>query len=72
MGPGTLAQVLRPLAAIGHPNLLVGLQTSDDAAVFKLRDDLLQPGKRLFESGGTGRSLRGGGFRQRSVPLSGK
>lgn len=40
MGPGTLAQVLRPLAAIGHPNLLVGLQTSDDAAVFKLRDDL--------------------------------
>jgi selenide,water dikinase len=28
------------LTAIGHPNLLVGLQTSDDAAVFKLRDDL--------------------------------
>lgn len=40
MGPGALAQVLRPLSAIGHPNLLVGLQTSDDAAVFKLRDDL--------------------------------
>ena len=40
MGPGALAQVLRPLTAIGHPNLLVGLQTSDDAAVFQLRDDL--------------------------------
>jgi selenide,water dikinase len=40
MGPGALAQVLRPLSAINHPNLLVGLQTSDDAAVFKLRDDL--------------------------------
>lgn len=40
MGPGTLAQVLRPLAAQSHPNLLVGLQTSDDAAVYKLSDDL--------------------------------
>jgi selenide,water dikinase len=40
MGPGTLAQVLRPLTLLNHPNLLVGLQTSDDAAVFKLRDDL--------------------------------
>jgi len=40
MGPGTLAQVLRPLTLLTHPNLLVGLQTSDDAAVFKLRDDL--------------------------------
>ena len=40
MGPGTLAQVLRPLAMQSHPNLLVGLQTSDDAAVYKLSDDL--------------------------------
>src|SRR6478672_8467177 len=40
MGPGTLAQVLRPLAAQSHPNLLVGLQTRDDAAVYKLSDDL--------------------------------
>jgi selenide,water dikinase len=40
MGPGTLAQVLRPLAMTTHPNLLVGLQTSDDAAVYKLSDDL--------------------------------
>ena len=40
MGPGTLAQVLRPLAMQTDPNLLVGLQTSDDAAVYKLSDDL--------------------------------
>lgn len=40
MGPGALAQVLRPLAMQSHPNLLVGLQTSDDAAVYKLSDDL--------------------------------
>ncbi len=36
MGPGALAQVLRPLAGLTHPNLLVGLQTSDDAAVYRL------------------------------------
>src|ERR671928_758220 len=40
MGPGALAQVLRPLALQTHPDLLVGLQTSDDAAVYQLRDDL--------------------------------
>jgi selenide,water dikinase len=38
MGPGALAQVLRrsTLAQYGHPDLLVGLQTSDDAAVIRL------------------------------------
>lgn len=36
MAPGTLADIVRPLAAYTHPKLLVGLQTSDDAAVFKL------------------------------------
>ncbi len=36
MGPGALAQVLRPLTLLTHPDLLVGLQTSDDAAVFRL------------------------------------
>ena len=36
MGPGALAQVLRPLAGLTHPDLLVGLQTSDDAAVYRL------------------------------------
>ncbi len=41
MGPGALAQVLRSstLAQYGHPDLLVGLQTSDDAAVFRLSAD---------------------------------
>lgn len=36
MAPGTLAQVVGPLAAWTHPDLLVGLQTSDDAAVFRI------------------------------------
>lgn len=40
MGPGTLAEVLRPLTLQTHPSLLVGLQTSDDAAVFRLTPDL--------------------------------
>ena len=40
MGPAALAQVLRPLRQFTHPDLLVGLETSDDAAVFRLSDDL--------------------------------
>jgi selenide,water dikinase len=40
MGPAALAQVLRPLTRHTHPDLLVGLQTSDDAAVFRLAGDL--------------------------------
>ena len=40
MGPGALAQVLRPLSLATHPDLLVGLQTGDDAAVYRLADDL--------------------------------
>jgi len=39
MGPSDLAQVLRPLTRIEHPNLLVGLKTTDDAAVYKLSED---------------------------------
>jgi selenide, water dikinase len=39
MGPAALAQVLRPLATMTHPDLLVGLDTSDDAAVYRLSDD---------------------------------
>ncbi len=39
MGPAALAQVLRPLTPHMHPDLLVGLQTSDDAAVFRLSAD---------------------------------
>lgn len=36
MGPEALAHVLRPLAQYTHPDLIVGLQTSDDAAVYRL------------------------------------
>src|SRR5438552_1887198 len=42
MGPTALAQVLRPLAATfataPTPDLLVGLQVADDAAVYRLND----------------------------------
>jgi len=42
MGPEALAQVLRPLQnlfrADQYPNLLVGLEVSDDAAVYKIND----------------------------------
>lgn len=40
MGPEALAQVLRPLSGFAHPDLIVGLQTSDDAAVFRVSADL--------------------------------
>jgi selenide,water dikinase len=38
MGPDRLAQALLPLTADEHPNLIVGLQTSDDAAVYRMSD----------------------------------
>ena len=40
MGPAALAQVLRPLDLRHPPGSLVGLQTSDDAAVFRMSADL--------------------------------
>ena len=44
MGPETLAQVLRPLRELfrpeAYPDLLVGLEVADDAAVYRLTDDL--------------------------------
>ncbi|MFH1231229.1 MAG: selenide, water dikinase SelD [Planctomycetota bacterium] len=40
IGPGLLAQVLNELKQSRHPNLLVGFETSDDAGVYKLTDDL--------------------------------
>jgi selenide,water dikinase len=44
MGPEALAQVLRPLQdlfrAQDHPRLLVGLEISDDAAVYQISDEL--------------------------------
>lgn len=44
MDPMVLAQVLRPLQGMfspaQHPNLLVGLQVSDDAVVYKISDEI--------------------------------
>ncbi|MTT31820.1 selenide, water dikinase SelD [Terrilactibacillus sp. BCM23-1] len=41
IGPADLSQVLRDLpVAAPNPNLLVGLDTSDDAGVYRLNDDL--------------------------------
>lgn len=39
MGPGTLTQVLRSLTLPSHPDLLVGLDIRDDAAVYRVADD---------------------------------
>lgn len=38
MGPSDLQRLLKPLAYYNHPDLLVGLQTGDDAAVFRMGD----------------------------------
>lgn len=38
MGPSDLQRILKPLAHYNHPDLLVGLKTGDDAAVFRLAD----------------------------------
>lgn len=40
MGPADLAHVLSELPREQHPDLLVGVETSDDAGVFRLSDDL--------------------------------
>ncbi len=44
MGPKTLAQVLRPLHKLfpgtRYPKLISGLETGDDAAVYKINDEL--------------------------------
>ena len=40
MSPRDLAQVLRHLPPITDPNVLIGLNTADDAAVYRVRDDL--------------------------------
>ncbi len=39
MGPSDLEQVLLPLKKYSNPNLIVGLQASDDAAVYQLSSD---------------------------------
>src|SRR5947207_8639852 len=38
MGPGDLAQVLRPLTAHTHPKLITGLAPGDDSAVYLLNE----------------------------------
>jgi selenide, water dikinase len=38
MGPGDLAQVLRNLGSHSHPNLLIGLNPGDDAAVYLINE----------------------------------
>ncbi len=40
MGPGDLQDVLGGLRAEAHPDLLVGLDRSDDAAVFRVSDEI--------------------------------
>ena len=40
IGPGKLAKVLSHLEKVNDDNLVVGLDTSDDCAVYKVRDDL--------------------------------
>lgn len=40
LGPGALAKVLEQIPRTKDPNLLIGYEGSDDAAVYKLTDDL--------------------------------
>ncbi len=40
IGPGTLAGILETLPQFRDPNLLVGIETSDDGAIYRISDDL--------------------------------
>lgn len=40
MGPGVLARILESFPNLGDARLLVGTESSDDAAVYRLREDL--------------------------------
>ncbi|MEA4896464.1 MAG: selenide, water dikinase SelD [Oscillospiraceae bacterium] len=40
LGPGALSSVLKKLPKVSDPNLLIGFDSSDDAAVYKLSDEL--------------------------------
>ena len=49
IGPKVLAQVVGKLPKFTDPMLLVGPETSDDAAVYKINDELANdPYSRLF------------------------
>lgn len=38
IGPETLSQILHQLPKFSHPNLLVGVETADDAAIYKISE----------------------------------
>lgn len=40
IGPGTLAGILESLPKFNDPNLLVGIETSDDGAIYKVTDEI--------------------------------
>lgn len=40
IGPGTLAGILESLPKFEDPNLLVGIETSDDGAIYKVSDEI--------------------------------
>ena len=40
IGPGTLAGILEHLPKADDPNLIVGIETSDDGAVYRVSDDV--------------------------------
>ena len=40
IGPETLAQVLGKLPKFQDDNLIVGIETSDDAAIYKVTEDI--------------------------------
>src|SRR5882672_7603549 len=48
MGPGDLRDVLESLRDHAHPDLLVGLGKSDDAAVYRMSDVYAMGGEVLF------------------------
>ena len=40
IGPGALSEILSKLPKMNDKNLIVGIDTSDDAAVYKLNDEI--------------------------------
>lgn len=40
IGPGTLAGILESLPKFEDPRLLVGIETSDDGAIYQVNDDV--------------------------------
>ena len=40
IGPGTLAGILENLPKFEDPNLMVGIETSDDGAIYRVNDEV--------------------------------